>query len=56
MVAVNRDFISNSDNVVPFGGLFKSLDWKEEVGKIHRVEPEKRAKENKALKVAHGIY
>ena len=32
-VAVNRDYISNSDNVVPFGGLFKSLEWNEEAGK-----------------------
>lgn len=32
-VAVNRDYISNSDNVVPFVGLFKSLEWDEEAGK-----------------------
>lgn len=48
MVAVNRDYISNSDNVVPFGGLFKSLEWNEEVGKICRVEAEKRVRETKA--------
>lgn len=48
VVAVNRDYISNTDNIVPFGGLFKSLEWNEEVGKICRVETEKRVREHKA--------
>lgn len=56
MIAVNRGYISNSDNIVPFGGLFKSLEWNEEVGKICRDEAEKRVRENKAWKVAHNMH
>lgn len=49
MVAVNKD------DVVPFESLFKSFKWNEEVGKICRVETEKRVRVNKASKVAHNI-
>lgn len=55
-VAVNRGYIRNSDIAVPFGGLFKSFKWNEEVGKIGRFETEKRVRVNKALKVAHNIH
>lgn len=55
MVAVNKDYITSSDGVVPFESLFKSFKWNEEVGKICRVETEKRVRVNKASKVAHNI-